>query len=300
MTGPSSEPLPSVTAGELRLAPIGGWTRPMRWMIALMTAVAMLAAALALWAGPAAAAMRGEIGGRLSIQLVEADPAARRQAVERLQQAFVAAPFVRSVTIVPDSELLGMARDWLGSGVDRAELPLPAIVDVDLVAAVDADSLASARALASQTAPRARVIVHRDWLGPLVGILASLGWMALLLALSLLLAAAGIAAMSARAALAAQRSTIELFHLIGATDAQIARLFQRVIVRQALIGAAIGSAIALLLGAWFGWLGATLVAGMAGRPPLLLAASLLVPCLVVLVAIAAARMALARELRDAP
>ena len=288
---------PQLTVGSLQLAPLGGWTTPMRWMIALMTAIAMLGMALALWATPVAASLRGEIAGRLSIQLVDPDPASRRQSVAALQTAFDAAPFVRTVTVIPESQLVAMAEQWLGAGVGEAGLPLPALIDVDLVGAADDATLTRATALARRIAPGARVIAHRDWLGPLAGLMASLGWLSVGLALALLLGAAGISAMAARAALAAQQPTIELFHLVGATDTQIMRLFQRVIARQALIGAAIGSGIALVIGGWFVWLGSALTAGIATRPPTLALFALLVPFAVIVVAIAAARMALARDLR---
>lgn len=287
-----------LTVGSLQLAPLGGWTRPMRWMIALMTAIAMLGSALALWAVPVAASLRGDIAGRLSIQLVDPDPASRRQSVAALRTAFDRAPFVRTVTVVPEAELRGMAEQWLGDGVSQADLPLPALIDVDLRGPADDALLGRATALAHSISPDARVIAHRDWLGPLAGLMASLGWLSVGLALALLLGAAGISAMAARAALAAQRSTIELFHLVGATDTQIMRLFQRVIARQALIGAGIGSIIALLVGGWFAWLGSSLTAGVATRPPTLVLLALLVPCVVTVVAVVAARLALARDLGE--
>ncbi len=287
---------PPLTVGSLQLAPLGGWTTPMRWMIALMTAIAMLGTALALWAAPVAASLRGDIAGRLSIQLVDPDPVSRRQAVAALRIAFDDAPFVRTVAVVPESQLVGMAEQWLGTGVGEAGLPLPALIDIDLVGAGDPAILGRATALAKRIAPDARIIAHRDWLGPLAGMMASLGWLSVGLAVALLLGAAGISAMAARAALAAQQPTIELFHLVGATDNQIMRLFQRVIARQAVIGAGIGSGIALLVGGWFGWLGSALTAGIATRPPTLALFALLVPVAVIVVAIWAARMALARDL----
>jgi cell division transport system permease protein len=299
----SSAPPPGTSSSTngLQLAPAGGWTMPMRWIIALMTCIAMLGAALALWAVPAAAALNGEIAGRLSVQLIDPDAESRQAAVDRIAAALRAEPFVRAVTVVPQTELVGMAEQWLGDGVDDAGLPLPALIDVDLAGEADAAAVARATRLAQGIAPSARIIRHRDWLGPVAGLMASVGWIATLLALALIGGAAAISAMAARAALAAQAPTIEIFHLVGATDTQIARLFQRVIARQTIVGAAIGGLLALLLGVWLIWLGSGLMAGMAqsrGALPVLLA--LLVPVAVVVIAIVSARLALSRALRSAP
>ena len=107
--------------------------------------------------------------------------------------------------------------------------------------------------------------------------------------------------MAARAARAAQAPTIEIFHLVGATDTQIVRLLQRVIARQTMVGAAIGGAMALLVGIWLVWLGSGLVAGMAEpRGALLVLLALLVPVAVIVIAIVSARLALTRALRGAP
>lgn len=289
------------TGGGLQLAPAGGWTTPMRWIVALMTCIAMLGTALALWAVPAAASLNGEIAGRLSVQLIEPDPALRTATVARLRAAFEQAPFVRTVSVVSDSALAGMAEQWLGDGIDDAALPLPALIDVDVAGQVDAATLARATALAQGIAPAARIIAHRDWLGPVAGLMASVGWIATILALALIGGAAAIAAMAARAALAAQAPTIEIFHLVGATDTQIVRLLQRVIARQTMVGAAIGGAMALLVGIWLVWLGSGLVAGMAEpRGALLVLLALLVPVAVIVIAIVSARLALTRALRGAP
>ena len=76
---------------------------------------------------------------------------------------------------------------------------------------------------------------------------------------------------------------------------------QRVIARQTMVGAAIGGAMALLVGIWLVWLGSGLVAGMAEpRGALLVLLALLVPVAVIVIAIVSARLALTRALRGAP
>jgi cell division transport system permease protein len=75
--------------------------------------------------------------------------------------------------------------------------------------------------------------------------------------------------LAARAALDTHRGTIEVLHLMGATDAQVARLFQRRIALDAAFGGAVGliaaSIVLLLIGERVGALGSDLV-GSAGLP----------------------------------
>ena len=53
-------------------------------------------------------------------------------------------------------------------------------------------------------------------------------------------ATAATVVLAARAALDTHRGTIEMLHLMGATDVQVARLFQRRIALDALFGGLVG------------------------------------------------------------
>jgi cell division transport system permease protein len=94
---------------------------------------------------------------------------------------------------------------------------------------------------------------------------ASLQWAAV--GLIVLLAGTSAAAvwLAARSALGSNKETIEIIHLLGGTDGQIARIFQRSLGLDAVLGGvaglAIGGAAILLLGRQFAALGADMVAG---------------------------------------
>ena len=83
----------------------------------------------------------------------------------------------------------------------------------------------------------------------------------------LALAMAAAVLLAARNALGANRDTIEVVHLLGATDAQIARVFQRSIGMDAAgggaVGLALGVVVVLFLGRRFASLGAGMVDGGA-------------------------------------
>lgn len=285
--------------GVLSRRDMGG---PMPWIIAVMTCLAMLGLAAALMLAPASAALSGQIAGRATIQIVEPDVMVRRAAVAAVRDALRDVPYVRSLRTVPEAELAGMATQWLGDGVRETGLPLPALIDVDLVAGNNSGNLARLRSTVRQVAPAARVIAHADWLGPVAGLIRLIGWIAGGIALLLVVAAAAIAMVSARAALAAQRPTIDVLHLVGATDVQIARLFQRRTARDVLGGVALGGLVALLLVGLVGWQMQGVVSGLATEPasPLILLWLLLVPPLVLGVAMVTARYGVLRALRQMP
>ncbi|QJQ31849.1 cell division protein [Sphingomonas lacunae] len=286
-------------SGVLSNRDIGG---PMPWIVAVMTCLAMLGLAAALTLAPAAASLSGQISGRATIQIVEPDVTARRAAVAAVRNAVRDQPYVMDLRTVPESELAGMASQWLGEGVSETGLPLPALVDVDLVPGDSGAGLARLRSVVSQSVPAARVIAHADWLGPVAGLIRLIGGIAAIIALLLVLAAAAVAMVSARAALAAQRPTIDVLHMVGATDVQIARLFQRRTARDVLAGVALGGVFALAIVLGVAWQMQGVVSGLVGDAPapLHFLWLLLVPPLVLAVAVVTARIAVLRALRRMP
>ena len=106
--------------------------------------------------------------------------------------------------------------------------------------------------------------------------------------------------LAVRNALGSNRDTIEIVHLLGGTDAQIARIFQRAIGYDAgvggVVGLVLGLVVVLLLGQQFAALGAGLVSSGAleWSDWLLLA---LIPVIGVVLAMFTARQTVVRALR---
>ena len=125
--------------------------------------------------------------------------------------------------------------------------------------------LAELREALTASVPSARVDAQAGWLAPVFHAIASLQWLAV--GLVVLLAATSAAAvwLAARSALGSNRETIEIVHLLGGTDGQIARLFQRSIAIDALIGGVVGLLLGIgaifLLGQRFAALGSGIIAG---------------------------------------
>ena len=251
-------------SGVLQQARLGG---PMPWVIAIMVALTVMAAAAGLALDNLARNASAEIAGGVTVQIVEAAPG------ERARQAEVAVALlnnrddVAEVRRVPDSELNELIEPWLGdaAGTGDEAIPVPALIDARLRGAVTGRRLADLRAALTASVPSAKVDAQAGWLAPVFHAIASLQWLAI--GLVLLLAATSAAAvwLAARSALGSNRDTIEIVHLLGGTDGQIARIFQRSIAVDAFVGGIVGLALGLLavflLGRQFAALGSGMVTG---------------------------------------
>jgi cell division transport system permease protein len=151
---------------------------------------------------------------------------------------------VAQVRRVPDAEVAALLEPWLGEHAADAELPVPAMIDVDLAA--DARGrLPALQNAVRQAAPSAVMSDVAEWLTPLSNLLGSLQWLAVGLVALMIGATGATVVLAARASLNTHNQTIEILHLMGSTDHQIARLFQRRIAMDVLFGGLLGLGIAL-------------------------------------------------------
>lgn len=237
----------AAAAARHRLLPGGRLAGPMPWIIAIMMFVTVLAAAAGLGLGAAVQSMRADLAGRASVQVVEADAQARAALAARTLQALRAAPDVRAADPVDPVVLADQLRPWLGEEAMNGDLPVPALIDVLLKPGDAGPKIDRLRRLLADLSPKLRIEPHAAFLTPLAGLLSALGWLALGAVLLMMLATAAVVVLAARGAHDSHRGTIDVLHLMGSTDVQIARLFQRRIGLDALMGGALGFAFALLV-----------------------------------------------------
>jgi cell division transport system permease protein len=281
-----------ISDAERRLIPSSGVRGPVPLLIAIMTFVMVVVAAAGLALANSASVVKSGVEHRYSIQI--ADGAAKAPAA--IAAARSAGGLVR-VEQVPPEDLRRTLERWLGPAAVEADLPLPAIIDVDL--APGADPAIVGRTI-ERAAPGARFIAHRATLAPLLTALRGLTMLAFGLVLLIGAASAAAIILAARGALDNHRATIEVMHGVGATDQQVARLFVRQIATDALLGGVAGATaagliIALILG------GASTATMLAGAPPLGWGDALLLgllPLVVAALATVVARAALLRALRE--
>lgn len=283
--------------GEGRLLQEGRLSGPMPWVIAIMMFLTVLAAAAGLGLHGAAQGLEGRSG--LTVQIVEPNPDLREAEAAAALAALRASPGVASARRVGDEEIRRLLEPWLGEGGVESGIPIPAMVEAELKPGAENRLDAIGKTVAA-VAPSARIDDHGRWLEPLGRLVTALRWLAAGLVLLMTAATAATVVLVARAALDTHRETIEVLHLMGATDGQVAKLFQRRIAFDALFGSLIGFGLALLVlwlvGERVSALGSELI-GSVGLPATSWFALVLLPVAGVLLAMLVARMTILRALR---
>jgi cell division transport system permease protein len=277
---------------------------PTPWVLAILMLLTLLAAAAGLSLARAAGGIGGAISGRVTVQIVTANPELRSEQAGRIRRAAAAEPYVQGVRAVPREEVAAALSRWFGTSDGDADpvlasLPLPELVDIDLVAGSRAAQQARLAALVAREAPDARIIPHAEWLGPVAATIRTLALVAGALVVLMALASAAVVIMTARAALGSHFVTIEMLHLIGATDPQICRLFQRRIAIDSAYGIMLGALVAAAIIALLAWQFAEVTAGLGAAAGIGAAGWIflaLLPLLAIALAALTARVTLLRAL----
>jgi len=252
-------------AADRRLLDDRRGTRAMAWVMAIMLFLTVLAAAFGLATLGVAAVLDRQLAGRLTVQIATPAEHARTREAAAALAALQRLPEVRRAVAVDPAHLADMLEPWLGADGADSDLPIPAMIDVDLTETSPA-TLARVRAAVRAAAPGARVDRQESWLAPVRSVMTMLTGMAGGLVLLMAGATAAVVILAARAGLDTHSDTIDVLHMLGSTDVQVARLFQRRIGLDTLIGGVIGMAVAfgvvMLVGAQLDALGSDLVAGL--------------------------------------
>ncbi|THD36393.1 MAG: FtsX-like permease family protein [Sphingomonas sp.] len=286
-------------AADRRLLDERGATRAMMWIMAIMLFLTVLAAALGLGMVNAAGTLDRQLAGRLTVQVVTADPSQRARDTAAVMTALAGMPAVKRASPVDRARLDALLKPWLGEASSDADVPIPTLIDVDMSVPGE-ESAARVAAGVRAAAPSARVDSQSRWLSPVASFMRTMIAGAAALVLLMIAATTAVVLLAARAGLETHRDTIAILHMLGSTDVQVARLFQRRIALDTVIGGAVG-AVAAMVAIWailhqMTGLGSELVGGsvLLQRDWLLLAG---LPIVFALVATLAARVAVLRRLR---
>ena len=216
------------------------------FLVAAMAFLAALALAGAVAATSLAEHWRGGAGASLTVQVPRPEAPAGAEGGTRLGVVLSllrASPGVVSARALTEDELADLLRPWLGSGVERLSLPLPAVVQVRLgIGGTDIETLAPRLEAA---APGTLTESHGAWIGRLTALARSLQACAGLALLVVAAVAAAVIAVATRAGLAARREAIEIVHGLGATDGYIAGRFAARATVLAALGGLAGAVAAL-------------------------------------------------------
>ena len=240
-------------------------------VIAILTFLACLTAGGALMMSDAARLWRSQVLSEVTIQIKPKAGADTQSLVDKAVSAASKAPGVENVhayTLLESEKLLS---PWLGSGLDLSLLPMPRLVVVALKDR-SGEGFAQLRDILARAVPEASLNDHRAWaarIGAMANAIVGLAAVVFTLTIVAMATAIGFAT---RGAMAGVKDIIDVLHFVGATDAYIAREFQRHFHRLGLRGAAIGglsaivffAAIAFLSGAWGRSPGGAEIAAMFG------------------------------------
>lgn len=252
---------------DRKLIPEGRLSGPMPWVIAIMLFLTLLVAAAGLTLADAARQGGADLAQQVTIQIIEADPAERAAQRAGVAKALRGLPGISDVKPVPDAEVRALLEPWLGTGVIDADIPVPALVDVRFDTVPNAATLRQLQQRLKPIAPATKLDSHSSWMAPFFDLMSALVWLAAGVLVLLLVATSAVVVLAVRSALNTHRGTIEIMHMMGGTDLQAARLFQRRVALDALLGGVAGfvaaAAVILALGGRFAAVEPGLLAGAA-------------------------------------
>ncbi|MBV7258951.1 cell division protein [Erythrobacter sp. WH158] len=284
-----------------RLLPQTKFGGPIPWVIAILIALVVIAAAGGLSLRNLAENARADLSGAVTVQIIEADAEQRDAKAVSAAGILADQPLVTSVRIVPEEELNALLEPWLGAAAGSDDVPVPALIDVELSRNASASEVAGLQSALDAAVAGARVDAQSDWLKPVYDALAALQYLALALITLVAFATGAAVWLAARSAFSNHSETVEVIHLLGGTDAQVTRIFQRSVVRDAAFGSIVGLIFGLaavwLLGQQFAALDSGMVGGggLGWTDWLIIAA---IPVAGVLLALLTARVTIKVALRS--
>ncbi|EGD59906.1 hypothetical protein Y88_2346 [Novosphingobium nitrogenifigens DSM 19370] len=261
----------NVDGSDARILPEPRLTGPMPWVIAIVIALMVIAAASGLALRNAAVAADADLSGGVTVQIVSAAPAERNRQADAAVAALGKVPGVTQVRRVAQDELNSLLEPWLGTrpGDEVEDMPIPALIDLHLSGSATPQELDRLHRAIAAAAPAARVDAQQAWLAPVFRAIVALQWLSGGLITLLAVATVATVVLSVRNALGNHRTTIEIVHMLGGTDAQIAGVFQRAAATDAAAGGIIGGAVGLtaifILAHEFAGLGSGMVTGATLR-----------------------------------
>jgi cell division transport system permease protein len=212
------------------------------WIVAFLVYVASLSGVGLVIVGDVLRETGESLAARVTVQVPAETSDARLQTVLALLRQ---TPGVASVELLTPAQTARLLEPWLGSPLSLDELPVPRLIDLHLDPNATVDVAALRRHLAPVVAD-ARIDDHHAWLGglhtaarPIRAVLATV--IAVAIALTVV-----SAILAARTALIVRQSAIELVHLLGADDSDIAWPFALRALRLGLVGGAVGAGAMLL------------------------------------------------------
>ena len=226
-------------------------------VIAIMTFLACLTAGAALLVAHASQAWRSDVLREATIQVKPGPGDDVESLVAKAVAIATRAPEVESAHAYSKAESEKLLEPWLGAGLDLSQLPVPRLIVVQLRGQRSED-LATLRSALASAVPQADLDDHRMWAARLGAMADAVVVLAAALFVLMIVAMGTAIGFATRGAMAGNREIIEVLHLVGASNAFIAKEFQNQqisnVTRRGMIGglAAIAFfALASVLSFWW-------------------------------------------------
>lgn len=225
-------------------------TGPLDLVIAIMAFLAALALGAALIASRTAITWQSGLSGKITVQILpqeEGDALAVRAKLKSQTEAAVAllraTPGIAYAHPLREEEELALLKPWIGDAQAIEDLPLPQLIDADLVPGQHID-ITDLRNRLKQVSPDAHLDDHRQWMSRLRDFAGSIIWSAYGILLLIALATMATVSFATRAGLESHRDMVALLHQMGAQGSFIARLFKWHYARAAFGASALGAIFA--------------------------------------------------------
>ncbi|MFI4973456.1 MAG: cell division protein FtsX [Caulobacterales bacterium] len=167
------------------------------------------------------------------------------EAAARAAEVLAGVPGVAEPRALSKQQADALLAPWIGPDALPADLPTPRLVALDLDPTHPADVADLKRALASAGLD-ADVDDHSLWTADILRDAAIARAVSIALFALITASLGAVIAFATRQGLAARRDVVDALHLVGATDAFVARLFQARFARAAAQAGLVGAVLAIL------------------------------------------------------
>ncbi len=208
-----------------------------------MAFLAVFAMALTLATGRLADRWSAELSRTTTVRI--SAPEGQMQAqLDAVRNVLDTTTGIASFRVMTDEEQRQLLEPWFGPDLPLENLPIPRLVEV--IEDANGPDMDGLRFRLSAEAPGAILDDHTRWRTPLVNAAKRLRFLGTISIILIVGSTAAMITLAALSALAANGQVISVLRLVGASDIYIARAFVRRFTLRALIGAAIGTAFAMV------------------------------------------------------
>lgn len=236
----------AIPAHDRKLIPDGRFSGTMSWIMAIMLFLTLLAAAAAITLGESARTSGANLASEATVQVMDTDPSAQQAMQASIAKWLRTLPKIETVQTISEAESRALLKP-VGIDLEDSDIPIPLLINVSFKQPPSEQDLRKIGLRLTRLSPDSRIDTHARWMAPFVALLQTLFFLALSVMLLLLLATAATVVLSVRGALNTHRTTIEIMHMMGSTDIQAARLFQRRVALDALFGGLAGLVAAIVI-----------------------------------------------------